>query len=40
MRGSLVGAIAGGMLADRWGRRKLLIVRAIVFAAGAVGAAL
>jgi len=38
--GSLVGALGGGMLADRWGRRKLLIVTAMVFALGAVGAAL
>jgi sugar porter (SP) family MFS transporter len=38
--GSLVGAIAGGMLADRWGRRKLLIITAIVFGSGAIGAAL
>jgi SP family galactose:H+ symporter-like MFS transporter len=38
--GSLIGAIAGGMLADRWGRRKLLIVTAIVFGTGAIGAAL
>jgi SP family galactose:H+ symporter-like MFS transporter len=38
--GSLIGAIAGGMLADRWGRRRLLIVTAIVFGLGAIGAAL
>ena len=38
--GSLIGAIAGGMLADRWGRRKLLIITAIVFGLGAIGAAL
>jgi len=38
--GSLIGAIAGGMLADRWGRRKLLIITAIVFGSGAIGAAL
>ncbi|MGB6870082.1 MAG: sugar porter family MFS transporter [Acidobacteriaceae bacterium] len=37
--GSLAGAAAGGMLADRLGRRKLLIVTAIVFGLGAVGAA-
>jgi MFS transporter, SP family, galactose:H+ symporter len=38
--GSLIGAIAGGMLADRWGRRKLLIITAVVFGSGAIGAAL
>ncbi len=38
--GSLGGAVAGGLLADRLGRRRLLIVTAAVFAAGAVGAAL
>ncbi len=38
--GSLIGAIAGGILADRWGRRRLLIVTAIVFGFGAIGAAL
>ena len=38
--GSLAGAAAGGVLADRLGRRKLLIVTAIVFGFGAVGAAL
>ena len=38
--GSLAGAAAGGVLADRLGRRKLLIVTAIVFGLGAIGAAL
>ncbi|MCW6511766.1 sugar porter family MFS transporter [Lichenifustis flavocetrariae] len=38
--GSLVGAIAGGMIADRLGRRKLSIVTAAVFGVGAIGAAL
>jgi sugar porter (SP) family MFS transporter len=38
--GSLAGAVAGGILADRLGRRKLLIVTAIVFGLGAIGAAL
>jgi sugar porter (SP) family MFS transporter len=38
--GSLAGAAAGGILADRLGRRKLLIGAAIVFGLGAVGAAL
>ena len=38
--GSLAGAAAGGVLADRLGRRKLLIAAATVFGLGAVGAAL
>ena len=38
--GSLVGAIIGGLLADRLGRRKLLIIAAAVFGLGAIGAAL
>jgi SP family galactose:H+ symporter-like MFS transporter len=37
--GSVVGAMFGGLLADRWGRRRLLIVTAIVFGLGAIGAA-
>ncbi len=38
--GSLAGAAAGGVLADRLGRRRLLIAAAIVFGLGGVGAAL
>jgi sugar porter (SP) family MFS transporter len=38
--GSLVGAAVGGVLADRIGRRKLLIITATVFGVGAIGAAL
>jgi SP family galactose:H+ symporter-like MFS transporter len=38
--GSLLGAAVGGLLADRLGRRRLLIVTALVFALGALGAAL
>ena len=38
--GSLLGALAGGFLADRIGRRRLLIVTAIVFGFGALAAAL
>jgi sugar porter (SP) family MFS transporter len=38
--GSLGGALAGGSLADRFGRRRLLIGTAILFGLGAVGAAL
>lgn len=38
--GSLLGAAAGGVLADRVGRRRLSIFTAIVFCLGAAGAAL
>lgn len=38
--GSLAGAAAGGMLADRLGRRRLSIATAIIFGLGAIGAAL
>jgi sugar porter (SP) family MFS transporter len=38
--GSLVGAVAGGTLADRFGRRRLSIGTAVVFGAAAIGAAL
>ncbi len=38
--GSLAGALIGGSLADRLGRRRLLIVTAVVFGGGAIGAAL
>ena len=38
--GSLIGAAGGGVLADRLGRRRLLIVTAGVFGLGAIGAAL
>ena len=38
--GSLLGALAGGILADRLGRRRLLILTALVFGLGAIGAAL
>ena len=37
--GSLIGAGVGGVLADRLGRRILLIATAAVFAVGAVAAA-
>jgi len=36
LAGAAVGALAGGRLADLFGRRLLLIVTAIIFAAGAV----
>jgi sugar porter (SP) family MFS transporter len=38
--GSLLGAFAGGILADRVGRRILMIATAFVFGVGAIGAAL
>ena len=38
--GSLVGAVVGGILADRLGRRRLLIITAVVFVLGSIGAAL
>jgi len=38
--GSLVGAAVGGVLADRLGRRSLLMIAAVVFGLGAIGAAL
>ena len=36
LAGAAAGALLGGRLADLFGRRKLLIVTAIIFAAGAV----
>ncbi|MGA9406570.1 MAG: sugar porter family MFS transporter [Bacteroidota bacterium] len=38
--GSLIGAMVGGTLADRFGRRRLLMLTAAVFGLGAIGAAL
>jgi SP family galactose:H+ symporter-like MFS transporter len=38
--GAVGGAAAGGTLADRFGRRKLIIITAAIFALGAVGTAL
>jgi sugar porter (SP) family MFS transporter len=38
--GSLVGAVVGGILAGRLGRRRLLMITALVFGLGAIGAAL
>ena len=38
--GAMLGAAAGGTLTDRFGRRIVLIVTAVLFALGAVGTAL
>lgn len=38
--GAVTGAAVGGTLADRFGRRRVLIVTAVIFALGAVGTAL
>ncbi|MDN5725839.1 MAG: sugar porter family MFS transporter [Propionibacteriales bacterium] len=38
--GAIVGAITGGWLADRLGRKKTLIIVAVIFTLGAVGSAL
>lgn len=38
--GAVFGAMAGGPLADRFGRRKMIIAAAIVFAAAAISTAL
>ena len=38
--GALIGAFMGGSLADRYGRRKMIIVAAIVFGVGAIGTSL
>ena len=40
LAGAATGALAGGRLADLFGRRKLLIVTAVIFAAGAILCAL
>jgi SP family galactose:H+ symporter-like MFS transporter len=37
--GAILGAILGGRLADRYGRRKMIILSAIIFSVGAVGTA-
>jgi SP family galactose:H+ symporter-like MFS transporter len=40
LMGAVIGAISGGWLADRFGRRSMIITAAIVFALGAIGTAL
>ena len=37
--GALFGAAAGGILADRFGRRRIIIATAVLFASGAIGSA-
>ena len=38
--GAMLGALLGGALADKFGRRRILISTALLFAAGAIGTAL
>ncbi len=38
--GAIIGAFIGGTLADRYGRRKMIIVAAIIFTGGAIGTSL
>jgi MFS transporter, SP family, galactose:H+ symporter len=38
--GAIIGAFMGGSMADRFGRRKMIIVASIIFAAGAIGTSL
>jgi SP family galactose:H+ symporter-like MFS transporter len=40
LSGAVIGAAVGGTLADRFGRRRVLILTAAIFALGAVGTAL
>jgi MFS family permease len=38
--GAMIGAAAAGPLSDRFGRRRIILVAAVTFTVGAVGAAL
>jgi SP family galactose:H+ symporter-like MFS transporter len=38
--GALIGAAFGGVLADRWGRRRVLVFAALIFILGAIGTSL
>jgi SP family sugar:H+ symporter-like MFS transporter len=38
--GAMIGSACAGRLSDQWGRRKLIIIAAVVFTAGAILAAL
>ena len=38
--GAVVGALAGGPLSDRYGRRRIVMLAAIIFVVGAIGAGL
>jgi SP family galactose:H+ symporter-like MFS transporter len=38
--GAIIGAFIGGSLADKYGRRKMIIFAAIIFAGGAIGTSL
>jgi SP family galactose:H+ symporter-like MFS transporter len=38
--GAVIGAVTGGRLADRFGRRRLIILSAVIFSIGAVATAL
>ena len=38
--GAIIGALIGGSLADRYGRKNMIILAAIIFAGGAVGTSL
>jgi len=40
LAGAVLGAIVGGALTDRFGRRKLIILAGIIFTASALGTAL
>jgi SP family galactose:H+ symporter-like MFS transporter len=38
--GAIIGAFIGGSLADRYGRRRMILIAAIIFAGGAIGTSL